>query len=128
MESKVMFLITIKYQNADAATIFAECQCVGFCRDGFLGKKGREWLFFDVEGNVVAKRPKAELGRCDLSSDRWYFFCKPDHSVVAVDATGREIGRPKPWIGFEHRYLFSFGISRITEIIREKEDAPAASK
>lgn len=128
MVSKVIYQITIRYQDAEDTTIISECPCVGFVRDGFLGKKGREWLFFNAEGNIVSRRLKSELGICEIASDRWYFFCKPDHSVVAVDAAGQELGRLKPWVGFEHRYHFALGISRIAEMVRKHADASTVSK
>ena len=132
---RVTYLVTIQYRDGTERTVWLVSKCVGFLRDGFLSKKGRDWLFHDSDGKLAATRPAKEIGQCEEigvcagREDGFYLFQRPDGIPLPLDAKGNELALPAgPIFGAGHAWFRSDGFTAVAEKLRKAlaEDSAAA--
>lgn len=123
---RVMYLVTIQYRDGTERTVSLVSRCVGFLREGFLSKKGRDWRFFDSDGELAATRPAKEIGQCEEigvcagREEGFYLFQRPDGTPLAFDAKGKGIALSAgPVFGAGHACFRSDGFTAVAEKLRK---------
>lgn len=109
---KRMWLITVTMRDGNQKTVMSEGRCFAYMKYGFLVKVRREWWFYDVNGELVAKRTKNELGDCTDVSLGFYNFFNEEVGDLWIDYAGKEANLPPHgWVAISVKDVFKGGMS-----------------
>lgn len=115
------FMVEISYQgdDEDNTTLVDGLpgRCVAYLEEGFLVEDEEKWYFHDVDGNLLATKPKADTGdRLRVSGlGNFYFFDQskqcgtdPASQLLCLNVKGDRIQVPwSSFIGMSPKELFA---------------------